>query len=86
MVGISAQCSGYPQNPQNHNKRFLRSTRLLSQERLRKSAASCKLGRRQLRQARPMAGWAAESKQTILAIHSGQVFSSEEVAFLKKYF
>jgi hypothetical protein len=33
-----------------------RSNRLLRQERLRKSADSCKLGRRRLRQARPMVG------------------------------
>jgi hypothetical protein len=33
-----------------------RSTSLLRQERLRKSADSCELGRRRLRQARPMAG------------------------------
>jgi hypothetical protein len=53
--------------PQNHNKltNGFCSNRLLRQERLRKSADSCKLGRRRLRQARPMVGWVVESKQTV---------------------
>jgi hypothetical protein len=83
-------CAAGQARPQNHNNGF-RSTRLLRQEHLRKSAANCKpTGQRaaQASQANGALGLAGLQNQNkrFLVILSDRVFLSEKVAFFRKNF
>jgi hypothetical protein len=89
QAGQAKLCRGQAR-PQNHNKRFpqYQATRAGTFEKIRcqlqtswAEGGSGKPGQRCC-----WASWAAKSKQTVLGIHSDRVFSSEKVAFFKKYF